>query len=102
MKRAAFLKRMALAAAACAFIDVPWPKSEDVPTATDLDSAWEQWGRSSIEDISRFQHKVNRFYDELWESWEARRVDWNTYRLPSVTEDSDEFREWVSKLPESA
>ena len=26
MIRSAFLKRMALAAAACAFIDVPWPK----------------------------------------------------------------------------
>ena len=28
MIRSAFLRRMALAAAACAFIDVPWPKQE--------------------------------------------------------------------------
>ena len=28
MLRSAFLKRMALVAAACAFIDVPWPKDQ--------------------------------------------------------------------------
>ena len=28
MNRLAFIRRMALAAAACAFIDVPWPKRE--------------------------------------------------------------------------
>lgn len=28
MLRRSFLKRMALAAAACAFIDVPWPKEQ--------------------------------------------------------------------------
>ena len=30
MIRRSFLKRMALAAAACAFIDVPWPKQASV------------------------------------------------------------------------
>lgn len=29
MNRLAFIRRMALAAAACAFIDVPWPKEWD-------------------------------------------------------------------------
>ena len=31
MLRRAFLRRMALAAAACAFIDVPWPKPKRKP-----------------------------------------------------------------------
>jgi hypothetical protein len=35
MIRRAFLRRMALAAAACAFIDVPWPKPAGVPLRRD-------------------------------------------------------------------
>lgn len=42
MLRRSFLKRMALAAAACAFIDVPWPKERTVEMRAVLpaDGAW--------------------------------------------------------------
>lgn len=44
MIRRSFLKRMALAAAACAFIDVPWPKPwpEDKPFTS---TKWMDTGR---------------------------------------------------------
>ena len=47
MIRRAFFRRMALAAAACAFIDVPWPKMEEEPIGVTI-SGWED-GRPMLE-----------------------------------------------------
>lgn len=47
MLRRAFLKRMALAAAACAFIDVPWPKAQAF-TATEALERYRQWSTQPL------------------------------------------------------
>lgn len=60
MIRLAFLRRMALAAAACAFIDVPWPKVVSARTRA-LEAV-----RQGAMYYDLDNHQVWVFYERPW------------------------------------
>ena len=65
MNRAAFLKRMAFAALACAFIDVPTPKPSLKKYRMSEPTPWVPMREAA----SSFDHLSDRILTELWDSY---------------------------------
>lgn len=71
MNRFAFIRRMALAAAACAFIDVKWPEAERIVGKTwyvmEYDGSLTPYRRGNLQSVS--QVLSERDHAAFWSDW---------------------------------